>query len=260
MPAERPLAPLLALACAAAVPVGGCATAERCRVTPWFEVEHRRRVDVLPAVGWGEEAASIRVRTAGGWVETERQAATACHVTPDAVVLLILARAGSDAREAHVYRKGQTAPVRIDLTGCPRPLLLADEGAILCASCAGGEPEKPADGCAAETFTELDLEGAVHGERTLQLPVSAAGERCHVEELYGLSAAREPVVRVACPAPAPARAVDRWIRADIELRADGFTEVAPRDLPRPRASLPWLDAGCQRRDGAPVVRAAPPAR
>ena len=260
MLAARPLAPLLALACAAAVPAGGCATAERCRVTPWFELDHRRRVDVLPAVGWGEEATSVRVRTAAGWVETERQAATACHVTPDAVVLLILARAGSDAREAHVYRQGRTAPVRIGLADCPRPLLLADEGAILCTSCAGGEPEKPAGGCAAESFTELDLEGVVHGERALPLPVSAAGERCHLEELYGLAAGREPVVRVACPAPAPARAVAPWIRADVALRADGFTEVAPRDLPRPRTSLPWLDPRCQRRDRAPVVRAAPPGR
>lgn len=260
MVAERRLAPLLALACAAAAPAAGCATAQRCRATPWLEVEQRRRVDVLPGIGWGEDGASVRVRAAGRWVETERHAAVAGHVTPDAVVLLVLEGPGGAAREAHVYRQGVTAPVRIDLAACPRPLLLADDGTMVCSSCAGGEPEDPAEGCAAETFTELDLEGAVRGERTMQLPMSAAGGRCHVEELYGLSAGREPVVRVACPAPAAARAFDPWIRADVELRADGFTEVAPRDLPRPRTSLPWLDGQCPRWASGPVPAAAPPAR
>lgn len=258
MPAGRPLVPLLALACAAALPAAGCATPQRCRVTPWFELEQRRRVDVLPGVGWGEASTSIRVRADAGWVETERQGATACHASPDAVVLLVLDGPGLRAREAHVYRQGRTAPVRIDLASCPRPLLLADEGTILCSRCVGGEPRAPDAGCTAERFTELDLEGAIREERTLPLPVSAAGEKCHVEELYGLSAQRQPVVRVACPGPA--RPADPWVHADVELRPDGFTEVAPRDLPRPRTSLPWSDARCQR--GAPgrAAGAAPPAR
>lgn len=249
MPAGRPLVPLLALACSAALPAAGCATAQRCRVTPWLEVEQRHRVDVLPGVGWGEDVASVRVRTAAGWRETERHAAASCHLVPDAVVLLLHGGPGLGAGEAHVYREGREAPVRVDLAACPRPLVLADGGTILCSRCAGAEAQAPAGGCEAETFTELDLEGAVREERTLPLPVSGAGAGCHVEQVFGLSAARRPVVRVACPARSPGREGGSWILADVELGADGFTEVAAQDLPRPRTSLPWLDARCQR--GAP---------
>jgi hypothetical protein len=248
MPARRAPAAILA-ACLLSSAAAGCGTTQRCRITPWFEVEHHRRIQLWPGVAAvGEDGASARILAGSGWVEVERHRAASYHRSPNGVLLLVLDGPGGEAVEAHYYRQGSPRLESSFATAnCPRPLVLAQQEALLCWICAtiAATPEEDR-GCATAAFARLNLDGTGRWERSLPIPVSSEGRPCHVEELYGLSGAGHPVVRIACPASESARWIDPWIRADVELRADGFAEVAPGSIPHPPASLPWVDARCPR--------------
>ncbi len=223
----------------------GCAGWQRCQITPWFELERRSRVDLLPGVAsYGETAVSARVLVGGRWIETERVRALSLDVTPDAV-LLILGGPGA-AREGHVYRPGDPIFGWLDLRECPRPLVLADRRSLLCWSCdpAGAEPAAACRGQEAR-FSELGLDGKTRWERQIPLPSTPEGKRCPIEEVYGLTAEGNPLARVACPAPpSSGPRADPFIRVDVELRADGPVEVPLTAVPQVQAAAPWAGGQC----------------
>jgi len=242
-PAAHIAASLLALASS------GCGLTQRCRVTPWFEVEHRRRAVLLPGVALGEDSASVRVLVSGGWVEIERRRSASYHRTRDGVLLLVLDAATGNAVEAHHFSQGSQRPDVVSTASCQRPVVLAERGALLCWVCTAPAPgPDPALGCAVAAFAELGLDGTGRWERSLTLPVSASGLPCRIDELYGLSAAGHPVVRLACPAPDSGPLIDRTTHTEVEveLRPEGFVEAEPGAIPHPPSSLAWVDRRCPR--------------